>query len=61
MKLKKEDSKLYDKLAVALLTGGDCVGSGKYVINYHNFILGLIQNKNEALKIGSNDEVKLKD
>lgn len=59
MILRKEDSKLYDKLAVAILTGS---GTASVVStlphNTHKFILQLIDCKNKSLSLKREDEVK---
>lgn len=58
MILRKEDSKLYDKLAVAILTGSGTPVGNNIPNNIHKFIIKLIELKNEAIVQKSEDKIK---
>lgn len=58
MILRKEDSKLYDKLAVAILTGSGALVGNNIPNNIHSFIIKLIELKNEAIVQKSEDKIK---
>lgn len=58
MILRKEDSKLYDKLAVAILTGSGTSVGNNIPNNIHSFIIKLIELKNEAIVQKSEDKIK---